>query len=305
MQDIVDVEFVPFGNGAILRPLKPGEVQGPSMYDTPNVLNKTSELLPVLKQFNEPWEPVPKIQVLCQHGMAECQGDGWESCIQDVAPKTADNWPVLHCMESRSCAEDMKPPQCVGTPQEVVQDCVKEFGKNIDVGQLLQCVHGSRGTELDVMNDIATLDANIQWAPWLTVDGKDVVQVGHPFLAYLFWPIFSPCPCALANYVAVPVELTRLFSTQNPNNPDTAAAFREQFLLGKKICDAYTAKTGMLITVTKISIALSYPRLLADWRCMLSQARSHHPRARSFRRRTPTFPRNRMRITNQTRIFPR
>lgn len=27
------------------------------------------------------------------------------------------------------------------------------------------------------MNDIATLDANIQWAPWFTVDGQDVVTV--------------------------------------------------------------------------------------------------------------------------------
>ena len=50
MQDIVDVEFIPFGNAVILRPLKPGEVQGTSMHDTPNLLNKTSELLPILKQ---------------------------------------------------------------------------------------------------------------------------------------------------------------------------------------------------------------------------------------------------------------
>jgi hypothetical protein len=30
---------------------------------------------------------------------------------------------------------------------------------------------------MQVMNDIATLDANIQWAPWFTVDGQDVVTV--------------------------------------------------------------------------------------------------------------------------------
>merc|ERR1740117_945105 len=56
------------------------------------------------------------------------------------------------------------------------------------------------------MNGIATLDANIQWAPWLTVDGSDLVP--------------------------------------DPGNTNSSESFRKQFLLGKQICDTYAAKTG-------------------------------------------------------------
>jgi hypothetical protein len=66
MQDIVDVEFVPFGNANILRPLKPGEVQGKSVEDTPNLLNKTSELLPVLKQVYSSKSAQPDCSSVCR-----------------------------------------------------------------------------------------------------------------------------------------------------------------------------------------------------------------------------------------------
>ena len=225
MTDIMDLEFVPFGHGKILRPITPEDVkEDPTGQLQLNVMNHTSQLLPILKQFAAGWRPdfrypdskpvgaePPMLKVLCQHGNAECEGNAWESCLQDVVPDLKDLFPVIDCLEARSCPADTstKPPACVGSPDSVVQGCVQDFGQGtVNVEQLVACSRGSRVQELAVMADIATLDANIVWAPWFTVDGTDLIQ--------------------------------------DPNNPedDGAKAFREQFLLGKKICDTYASKTG-------------------------------------------------------------
>jgi hypothetical protein len=71
---------------------------------------------------------------------------------------------------------------------------------------MLQCFHGNRASELLVMNDIASIKANVQWSPWVTVDGLDLIQ--------------------------------------DPNNPDDNTTWHESFLLGTRICNAYHAKTG-------------------------------------------------------------
>ena len=60
--------------------------------------------------------------------------------------------------------------------------------------------------ELLVMNNIATIEAKPQWVPWFTLDGVDLVK--------------------------------------DPDNKNATVSFREQFLLGKAICDLYVKKTG-------------------------------------------------------------
>ena len=157
MSDIMDLEYVPFGYGKVLRPLRAGEG------DLDNWLNHTSELLPLLQQMTEPWKPKPVFKVVCQHGEEECLGNALESCLQDVQPKMKFNFPVFDCIEHRGCAEGMKPPDCVASPSDVAKLCVMEKGQGkIDVPQLLQCIRGTRAQELLVMNDVATLNANIQ-----------------------------------------------------------------------------------------------------------------------------------------------
>jgi len=63
--------------------------------------------------------------------------------------------------------------------------------------------------ELLVINDIATLEAKPQWVPWFTLDGVPLVQ--------------------------------------DPDNENSTASYREQFLLGKRVCDAYVAKSGKVL----------------------------------------------------------
>ena len=208
MLDIMDIEFIPFGFAKIYRPLTPEELKvDPSGSQQENLLNHTSQLLTMLDKFNQPWEPEPQMRTLCHHGEDECEGNGWETCLQDIVPSPKDFLPVFHCMESRSCAEGLKPPDCVGKPNDVVVGCVQEFGQGrVDVNQLVQCYRGTRVQELMILNDIATLDANIQWAPWFTIDGTDLIE--------------------------------------DPNNTNETQSYRKQFLLGKKICDTYAKKTG-------------------------------------------------------------
>ena len=216
MGDVVDFEYVAWGWGVIEE--APSERQrelDPKADFSENVLNHTSQLTPVLRQLQHPPKAagpgevpplLPELLFQCQHGFEECEGNAWEACLQDVAPRHQDYFPVFDCVEARSCPEGVEPPECVGTPAAVMQGCLEEYGAHVNSPELLKCYHGKRMRELLVMNDIATLDAKPQWVPWFTVDGVDLVE--------------------------------------DPDNENTTVSFREQFLLGKKICDAYVAKTG-------------------------------------------------------------
>ena len=57
------------------------------------------------------------------------------------------------------------------------------------------------------MNDMETLKAKPQWVPWFQIDGSNLVEVPE-------------------------------------TGGNSSALFRQQFLMGKRICDLYVAKTG-------------------------------------------------------------
>ena len=155
------------------------------------------------------------IALVCQHGEGECEGNEWESCVQDVSTSPEESFAVFECIEGKFCDEaqggGMFPnPECDEAPGDTAYNCVKDKGRNIDQAALVQCFQDkTKITELLVMNDIATLDVDIKWVPWFTVDGQSIVEV-----------------------------------TKKSDMSMTSTAFREQFLLGKKICDAFVAKTG-------------------------------------------------------------
>ena len=210
--DVVDFEYVAWGWGQIES--APTEKQlelNPKADYSNNLLNHTSQLMPILNQYKALKDPkvgmkIPNLVYNCQHGFAECEGNAWEACLQDIAPSHKDFFPVFDCVEARSCPEGAKPPECVDTPANVMQGCLEEYGKHINTPELLNCYHSTRMRELLVINDIATLEAKPQWVPWFTIDGVDLVQ--------------------------------------DPTATNTTASFREQFLLGKAVCEAYVAKTG-------------------------------------------------------------
>ncbi len=207
MGDIIDFKIVPWGWGVIES--APTEKQlelNPKADFSDNVLNETSKLMPILTAIQNPKVRVPNLMFQCQHGFRECEGNAYESCLQDVAPRYEDFFPVFDCVEARSCAENIKPPECVDSPGNVMQGCLSEFGKRINTPELLSCYHGDRMRELLVMNDIATIEAKPQWVPWFTLDGMALIK--------------------------------------DPENKNATVSFREQFLLGKAICDLYVKKTG-------------------------------------------------------------
>ena len=170
-------------------------------------LRRTRQLLPILARLGAEGAQPPPLNFECQHGPGECAGNALESCLMDVAPNHEQFFPVMDCVESRTCAEGMKPPLCVGQPAEVVNGCLKDFGADIDKTMLDACYNGPRVQELMIINDLQTLKAKPQWVPWFEVDGQALVNV----------------PAHGGNETAI---------------------FRQQFLLGKKICDLYVAKTG-------------------------------------------------------------
>ena len=206
---------------------------------------KSLQLLPILDQFAQPWNPTPDLKILCQHGESECAGNAWEACIQDVAPNNEVNFPILHCIESRSCAEGIKPPDCVAAPADVVQGCVLEHSQGkVNTQALIKCFNGERARELLVLNDVATLDANIQWAPWITLDGTDLIEdPNNENSTIAFREQFLLGMCLGSVFVAVSYSrrIMRVYPHLLPSLRNTDTKINRT---GKKICDTYAAKTG-------------------------------------------------------------
>jgi len=203
--NIVDFRAVPWGWGTVVE--APTERQLKTDPHAFNILNRTRQLLPILTRLGATGAETPPLHFMCQHGEGECTGNAFEACLQDVAPDHKLFFPVMDCMESRTCAEGMKPPSCVGQPAELVNQCIYEFGHGINTQKLNECFTGARVQELMIMNDLETMNAKPQWVPWFQLDGKSLVDVPK-------------------------------------TGGNTTALFRQQFLLGKKICDLYVAKTG-------------------------------------------------------------
>lgn len=205
MTDIVDFHAVTWGWAEVNEAPTPSQLA--RNITTGNIVNMTEPLLSLLQKLGSPSGDVPPFQFMCQHGFAECQGNALEACLQDVEPDTAKFFPVLDCIESRTCAEGMKPPACVGTPPEVAGACFKSYGPEVNAAKVLECYNSRRAQQLLVINDMETLDAQPQWVPWFTLDGKALV-------------------------------------TKEQIDQNSTLAFKSQSLMGSKICQLYVEKTG-------------------------------------------------------------
>ena len=206
--EIVDFRAVPWGWGKVVE--APTAQQLKANPEAFNVLNRSAQLLPILSRLGARDAETPPLHFECQHGEGECTGNALEACLQDVAPNHERFFPVMDCIESRTCAEGMKPPMCLGQPKDVADQCMQEYGRGIDVSELNGCFTSSRVQELMLMNDMQTMEANPQWVPWFQLDGRNLVPESE---------ILAP-------------------------GANDTKLFRQQFLLGKRICDLYVAKTG-------------------------------------------------------------
>ena len=205
MTDIVDFHAVTWGWANVNEAPTPAQL---ARNDTAgNIVNTTEPLLSLLQKLGSMGGQAPAFRFQCQHGFAECQGNALEACLQDVEPDTAKFFPVLDCIEARTCAEGMKPPSCVGTPPEVAGGCFEAYGPEVNVHAVMECYNTRRAQQLLVINDMETLAAKPQWVPWFTIDGKPLV-------------------------------------TQEQIDQNTTLAFKSQSLMGAKICQLWHEKTG-------------------------------------------------------------
>jgi len=204
--NIVDFEYLAWGTGKV-------EKEKNGLVEADDVLNKTIELKPVLHEMEEYGDVAP-VSFVCKHGMEECMANAWEACIQDVAPKHEDSFGVFECIERRFCDSSAK-SDCLPEAGLTASLCSQQHGTQINSTKVIACFQSTRVKELMVMNDISTLHADVKWLPWLTVDGSSL----------------------LAN--------TQSLRATNSNISATDPSFREQFFLGKTVCDAYVKKTGL------------------------------------------------------------
>jgi hypothetical protein len=139
------------------------------------------------------------------------------SVRQDVAP-WQKAFPVFKCIEARGCDEGAA-PGCDQYAGDTAYNCMESYGGNISTEDLKSCFRGTRVRELLVMNDIATLDAEVKWVPWFTVDGDSLVS--NQDMEVIMGPGDK--------------EMKRRAASD---------AVQMQFFLGKKICEAYVRKSG-------------------------------------------------------------
>jgi len=169
MSNIIDFKFVPWGNGQIKKDGLP--------------VNTTAGMSALLSQLvvdgDEGKNAAKGVDFFCQHGGAECAGNVYESCTQHLYPDTSQSFPVIDCIESRSCAEGEKAGvNCDGNPAEVAPTCIREFGDGMDSDKIRDCVTGPMGAQLLLTNALETeeLDPPKQWVPWITVNGRHLGQ---------------------------------------------------------------------------------------------------------------------------------
>jgi hypothetical protein len=206
MADIVDFHAVAWGWGTVLE--APTAAQMARNDTSGNKVNTTGSLLSLLQSLGSPDAKAgPPFRFKCQHGWTECQGNALEACLQDVAPETSKFFPMFDCIESRTCAEGMKVPECMGTAVEVAHGCFEEHGQGVDGHAVLECFNGKRAQELMLINDMKTIAAKPQWVPWFTIENEQLVS-------------------------------------QELIDKNDTLAFKSQLLMPKKICDLYAAKSG-------------------------------------------------------------
>jgi len=122
---------------------------------------------------------------LCEHGPSECEGNAIMSCVAALYPKIEQWFRVNACIVARTCADGEAPlvdsvahtgaaqtSVCRGLPVDVAPECIDEFGGDMSIPKISECVKGRQGTELLLQNMVQTqtLVPPIQVLPWILVD---------------------------------------------------------------------------------------------------------------------------------------
>lgn len=77
LADVVDFEYIAFGLGHIEEQARKGNKT------VDEVLNTTDELNPELHHLIEDSKAdAAKLEIICKNGETECEGNGWEACLQ-------------------------------------------------------------------------------------------------------------------------------------------------------------------------------------------------------------------------------
>jgi len=145
----------------------------------------------------------------CQHGFTECAGNAWESCVQHIYPEQAQFFPVIDCIEQEGCAEGQTAP----TPGTFAEEGACK-GKPSDVVPGCVAKHGPH-------MDFAKLNA---------------CMVSQSTILLL--------KSALETAKLSSREWVPWLVIENEPVSKNSSQFSEMFLIGHKICSAYTAKTG-------------------------------------------------------------
>lgn len=163
--DIVDFDFVPFGNAYYSK------VTGNTSYDRGPGMTSWLEQCGMGKTDVSP--DCFEGPILCQHGPNECQGNLIEGCLKTVLPKAKDYWPWISCFEG----QDIDRVPGSGSPLKAMKACNQKHMRDVSkMAALDKCINtpaAAHAVSVANAKPTAALIPAHEGTPWILINGKD------------------------------------------------------------------------------------------------------------------------------------
>jgi len=120
----------------------------------------------------------------CQHGDEECAGNLIETCAMNLYPSTPKWLPFINCVEHG------------GDPVTFGQQCAQQTG--LDLNKIQNCTGSIQGNMWEHTMGAATDVAQIQYTPWVTINGQHSTDAENNLQAAICaaWTGTPPAACS-------------------------------------------------------------------------------------------------------------
>ncbi|KJH49443.1 gamma interferon inducible lysosomal thiol reductase [Dictyocaulus viviparus] len=138
-------------------------------------------------------EEFSEVKCECQHGKNECEKNALQACIIETLPTVDDHIDIVGCIQGSASFNDS------------LTDCLlKKRSSTITsniVNRIRQCATTNDGIRLMADHGIkaAQLLKNIDWVPWISINGLRIPSAEKHLEAVLCYQYFDPPPIECEN----------------------------------------------------------------------------------------------------------
>ncbi|KAK6738246.1 hypothetical protein RB195_020387 [Necator americanus] len=162
-----------------------------------------NQLLPAFKKFRtrlqinyHPYGPFRRtrcyqknngtVACACQHGREECRKNALQACVIDALPNAVDYLDIVACIQG-PFGFSYAFFKCIAN---------SAVSGQLDQNRMFQCANSDEGRLLMAKHGRESLNfgANINWVPWIAVNGLRIPAAEKHFEAVLCNQYFDPRP---------------------------------------------------------------------------------------------------------------